>query len=166
VIIGPALCNGLKKKYDSKFACQGVGTDDGYPAAVGDNGKPKGTCDTCITGAVKTFEKVHAKCPNAKLLFMGYSQGGALMSSVIPQLPNEVKAKVIGGVVFGSTRGTIAGIPKESWAAYCATDDRICNSRGNTGSTGSHLSYSSNGDADKAIAFLSTRIDGAGRAAA
>jgi Cutinase len=128
---------------------------------MGDNGKPKGTCDACITGTVKMFQTLHAKCPKANFMFMGYSQGGALMSSVIPQLPADIKSKVIGGVLFGSTRGTIAGFPKDKWASYCATDDRACNSRGNSGSSGSHLSYTSNGDVPKAIAFLGKKIDAA-----
>src|ERR1700761_7808414 len=158
-MIGSPLCSGLKRKYGAKFACQGVGTNNGYPAAIGDNGKPKGTCEECITGAVKVFQSLHQKCPQAKFLFMGYSQGGAWMASAIPLLPADIKPLVIGGVLFGSTRGTIAGYPKENWASFCSKDDRICNSRGTTGSTGSHLSYSSNGDAEKAIAFLGKRID-------
>jgi len=81
------------------------------------------------------------------------------MSSAIPQLSAGTKSKVIGGVLFGSTRATIAGFPNESWASYCAADDKICKSK--SGSTGSHLSYSGNGDVQKAIAFLSKKIDGA-----
>jgi hypothetical protein len=102
---------------------------------------------------------MHTKCPKAKLMFMGYSQGGALMSNVIPLLPADVKSQIIGGVLFGSTRGTIQGIPKEIWMSYCSTDDRACNSRGNSGSSGSHMSYPSNGDVEKAVAFLSKQID-------
>jgi hypothetical protein len=129
---------------------------------MGDNGKPKGTCDECISGTLKVFEKLHAKCPNAKFMFMGYSQGGALMSNAIAQLPAEIKSLVIGGVLFGSTRGSIAGFPKENWASYCASSDQVCKSRGGSGSSGSHLSYGSNGDVEKAVAYLSTKIDAAG----
>jgi len=161
VIIGAPLCAGLKRKYGAKFACQGIGTQDGYPAAMGDNSKPKGTCDSCVTGSVRVFQKVHAQCPKAKLMFMGYSQGGALMSNVIPALPPDVKKSVIGGVMFGSTRGTIAGFPKENVAFFCSVEDKACNRRGNSGSSGSHMSYPKNGDVDKAIAFLSKKIDSA-----
>jgi cutinase len=107
------------------------------------------------------FQTVNQKCPKAKLMFMGYSQGGALMTNVIPQLSPEIKSQIIGGVLFGSTRGTIAGISKDVWTAYCATDDRVCNSRGNTGGTGSHMSYSSNGDVAKAVQFLGKKIEAA-----
>lgn len=86
------------------------------------------------------------------------------MSNVIPQLPADVKTAIIGGVMFGSTRGTIAGYPKQNVAFYCSVDDRACNRRGNSGSTGSHLSYPSNGDVEKAVAFLSKQIDAAKRA--
>jgi len=160
-VIGSPLCKGLKQKYNDKFSCQGIGTKDGYPAAIGDNARPKGTCDGCISGSVDVFKKINAKCPNAKLMFMGYSQGGALMSNVIPQLPAQVKGKIIGGVIFGSTRPKIDGIARDVWASYCASGDGVCNRAGNSGSTGSHLSYSSNGDVKKAIEFLGKKIDAA-----
>jgi alpha-beta hydrolase superfamily lysophospholipase len=153
----------LKKKYGARFACQGVGTSDGYGALMNDNGKPKGTCDACITGTIKMFQKVHTQCPKAKLMFMGYSQGGALMSNVIPQLPANIKSSIIGGVMFGSTRGTVAGYPKEKTAFYCSVDDRACNRRGNSGSSGSHMSYPKNGDVEKAVTFLGKQIDAARR---
>ncbi|KAF2663347.1 cutinase [Microthyrium microscopicum] len=162
-VIGGPLCAGLKKKYGAKFGCQGVGTADGYPAAVGDNSKPKGTCDECISGTIKMFGKMHTKCPKANLMFMGYSQGGAIMSSAIPQLAPDVKSKVIGGVLFGSTRQTISGLTKDQFASYCGSEDSICNRVAKSGSTGSHLAYSKNGDVEKAVAFLSSKIDAAGK---
>jgi len=158
-LIGAPLCNGLKKRLGAKFACQGVGTADGYPAGMGDNSKPKGTCEECITGTVNMFNKLSTKCPQAKFMFMGYSQGGALMSNAIPALPDNIRSKVIGGVLFGSTRGTIDKYPKENWISLCAQSDNVCAKRGNTSGTGSHLSYSSNGDVDKAVDFLVKRVE-------
>jgi len=164
MLIGGPLCSAVKRKEGAKFNCQGVGTEDGYPAAMGDNGKPKGTCDGCITGAVNVFNRLAKKCPNAKFLFMGYSQGGALMSNVIPLLPEDVRRRTIGGVLYGSTRGTIANYPKENWLSICAGSDNVCSRRGTTpGSSGSHLSYSSNGDIDRGAKFLAERIAAGGR---
>jgi hypothetical protein len=34
MIIGSPLCSGLKQKYGAKFTCQGVGKENGYPAAM------------------------------------------------------------------------------------------------------------------------------------
>jgi len=161
-LIGAPLCNGLKRRLGPVFGCQGVGTQDGYPAGMGDNSKPKGTCEECITGTVKMFTNLAAKCPKAKFMFMGYSQGGALMSNAIPALTDDVRKKVIGGVLFGSTRGTIDKYPKENWISLCAQSDNVCAKRGNTSGTGSHLSYSSNGDVDKAVDFLVKRVEANG----
>jgi len=163
MLIGGPLCTALKRIEGAKVSCEGVSTQDGYPAAMGDNGKPKGTCDQCITGAVNVFNKLAKKCPNAKFLFMGYSQGGALMSNAIPLLPDDVRARVVGGVLYGSTRGTIAKYPKENWMSICAGSDGVCSSRGTTpGSSGSHLSYSSNGDIERGAKFLAERISASG----
>jgi hypothetical protein len=84
------------------------------------------------------------------------------MSNAIPLLSQEIRTQIIGGVLFGSTRGNISGIPKEVWTQYCADSDNVCVRRGATGSTGSHLSYTSNGDIDKAVAYLAGKIDKAG----
>jgi cutinase len=131
---------------------------------MGDNSKPKGTCDECITGTVKVFTNLAKKCPSAKFMFMGYSQGGALMSNAIPLLPADVRARTIAGVFFGSTRGSIANFPKDNLLQLCAGSDNVCVKRGSSGSSGSHLSYSSNGDIEKAADFLAKKIaSGGGR---
>jgi cutinase len=161
MITGSPLCNGLKRSLGSKVSCQGIGSNDGYPAAMGDNGKAKGTCDACISGAVKVFERLHAKCPNSNFMFSGYSQGGALMSNTIPALSAETKAKVVGGVMFGSTRPYIPGFPKDKYEALCAKGDGVCDrSGGSFGITAGHLSYSSSPELRKAVEFLTKKAGG------
>jgi cutinase len=151
----------MKRSLGNKVSCQGVGSSDGYPAAMGDNGKPKGTCDACISGAVKVFESLHAKCPNSNFMFSGYSQGGALMSNTIPALSAETKAKVVGGVMFGSTRPNIPGFPKEKYVSLCAKGDGVCDrSSGSVGITAGHMSYGSSPELRQAVDFLTKKAGG------
>jgi hypothetical protein len=85
------------------------------------------------------------------------------MSNAIPLLPDDVRSRLTGGVLYGSTRGTIAKYPKENWLSICAGSDVVCSSRGTTpGSSGSHLSYSSNGDIERGAKFLAGRMSGSG----
>ncbi|KAF2673828.1 cutinase-like protein [Microthyrium microscopicum] len=162
ITVGPMLCSALKTKLADKFDCQGINAP-GYPAAIGDNFKEKGSCDTCIEAGVKTFTDVHTKCPKAKLTFMGYSQGAALMHNVIPALPADVKSSIVGGVLFGDTKNqqssaTITGWPKDKFRTYCLEDDGVCH--GELQLTGGHFAYTGNGDAQKAIDYLTQIMTG------
>jgi hypothetical protein len=69
--IGGPACTALNARLGDKFTCQGVDAP-GYPALFLDNIKTGGTCKSCVATAVKTFEDVSAKCPNAKIAFLGY----------------------------------------------------------------------------------------------
>jgi hypothetical protein len=69
--IGGPVCTALNARLGDKFTCQGIGAP-GYPALFLDNIKTGGTCKTCVETAVKTFQDVSAKCPNAKIAFLGY----------------------------------------------------------------------------------------------
>jgi cutinase len=71
VTTGPVLCTAMKKKYGNRLGCQGV-DPKGYSAAIGDNGKPKGTADPSIQAGVKEFENAYKKCPNSLFVFSGY----------------------------------------------------------------------------------------------
>ena len=70
-LIGGPVCTALNDRLGADFSCQGVDAP-GYPALFLDNIKAKGTCKSCITTALKTFEDVSAQCPKAKIAFLGY----------------------------------------------------------------------------------------------
>jgi cutinase len=91
------------------------------------------------------------------------------MHNAVSRLSSEVKAKVIGGVLFGDTRnkqdsGQIRGYPKDQVKIFCDPNDGVCN--GTLKVTAGHIVYLTNNDAEKAIKFLQSRIDivlGSGR---
>jgi cutinase len=70
IIIGPAVCTGLKTRLAGRVACQGVG--GGYKAKLADNGNPRGTSASGTQEAVKMFQQAASKCPNTKIVFGGY----------------------------------------------------------------------------------------------
>ena len=65
------LCNLMKKKYGNRLGCQGV-DPKGYGAAIGDNGKAKGTADSSIQAGVNEFNNAYKKCPKSLFVFSGY----------------------------------------------------------------------------------------------
>jgi cutinase len=166
ITIGPQLCDGLKTRLGARFGCQGIG--GGYKAGILDNMLELGTADASIEAALDVFKKVNAKCPTAKLLFMGYSQGAALMHKTIERLPAGIKAQTIGGTLFGDTKNkqsgaSIEGYPKDQLATYCVEDDGVC--WGGLRVTAGHMAYLTNGDVQKAIAFLAGRAESSSPAA-
>jgi cutinase len=144
-----------------------------------DNTSYKGTCDGCITAAVKAFKDVSSKCPNAKIAFLGYrfvvslqtlcffnktyadwyqnSQGAAIMHAAVPQLPSKVQSQIVAGVLFGDTqnkqsRASINGFPKDKLRSFCANDDGVCN--GGLNVNAGHVSYGESGDVKRAVEYL------------
>jgi len=164
IIIGPAVCSGLKTRLAGRVACQGVG--GGYKAKLQDNGNPKGTSAAATQEAVKVFQQAASKCPNAKIVFGGYSQGGAVMHTAIQKLPASIKNRLLGGVLFGDTlnqrnRHAIPGFPPNRVKEYCANGDGICE-RAFRGITSGHLSYTTNGMGNQAVGFLISKINSGG----
>jgi len=164
IIIGPAVCTGLKTRLAGRVACQGVG--GGYKAKLADNGNLRGTSASGTQEAVKMFQQAASKCPNTKIVFGGYSQGGAVMHTAVQQLPASIKSKLLGGVLFGDTlnqrnRHAIPGFPANRVKEYCANGDGICE-RAFRGITAGHLSYTTNGMANQAVGFLISKINSGG----
>jgi len=156
------LCGMMKKRYSGRLGCQGV-DPKGYKAAIGDNGRPKGTAEGSITAAVQEFNRVHRKCPKSLLLFSGYSQGAAVMHNAIPLLGADVKRQIIGGALFGDTRNkqtnaSVQGLPKGVGLVICAKTDGVC---WGGAPTNGHLVYTQNGDVNSAANFLSKKVDAA-----
>jgi len=159
-IIGGPICTALNARLGNGFSCQGVGAP-GYPALFLDNTKAKGTCKSCIATAVKTINDVSAQCPTAKIAFLGYSQGAAVMHSAIPQLPPRVQSQIVAGVLFGDTqnkqsRASIKGFPQNKLRTFCARNDGVCN--GGLNVNAGHVSYGEMGDVKRAVEFLAERF--------
>jgi len=166
--MGPATCSGLKKNYPGKVACQGVGKP--YTAGLVENVSASGTSAAAIGEATKMFTTANSKCPKSVIVFGGYSQGTAVMMNAVKGLPESIKKKVVGGVLFGytknaQTKGSIPNYPKSQVAVYCNEKpagsgkfaDGVCGGKLNV--NGGHFAYMGNGDGAKAVAFLKSKID-------
>jgi len=166
--MGPIVCSGLKKAYPDKVLCQGVGKP--YSAGLGDNVGPLGTTQAAVGEATKMFTTANTKCPDSVIVFGGYSQGTAVMMNAVKGLPENIKKKTVGGVLFGYTKnkqmnGAIPNYPKDQLTVYCdptspgssSFSDGVCGGQLNVNA--GHFSYMANGDGPKAIAFLKSKID-------
>jgi len=159
--MGPAVCSGLKTKLGAgNVACQGVG--GAYSAGLPENALPAGTTPGAISEATKMFTMADTKCPNTIIVAGGYSQGTAVMMNAVKGLPENIKKKVVGVVLFGYTKNaqTKSGIPtypKDQVSVYCSKSDGVCG--GTLAVTAGHFSYMGDGSGPKAIAFLVSKIN-------
>lgn len=83
------------------------------------------------------------------------------MGNVIPDLPADIKNKIAGVVLFGSTRnkqdrGKIPNYPADRVISFCNRSDGVCD--GGLSVTAGHLAYS--GDVDTAARFLAGKAQG------
>jgi cutinase len=90
------------------------------------------------------------------------SQGTAVMHNAVSALPPALKKKVVAGVLFGDTRnakdkGQVPNYPKDQVQIFCDPQDGVCG--GKLQVTEGHMVYMKNGDGQKAIAFLKSKID-------
>ena len=91
------------------------------------------------------------------------SQGTAVMMNAVSKLPETIKKKVVGVVLFGYTKngqqkGGIPNYPKENVLVLCSKSDGVCG--GQLLVTAGHFSYMSDGSGAKAINFLVSKING------
>jgi len=161
--MGPATCSGLKQKFSNNVACQGVG--GAYSAGLADNVMPAGTSAGAIAEATKLFNSAASKCPQTVIVAGGYSQGTAVMMNAISKLPENVKSKVAGVVLFGytknaQTKSSIPNYPKERVKVLCSSGDGVCG--GALMVTMGHFSYMADGSGPQAVNFLTQRINGGG----
>ncbi|KAF3766275.1 family 5 carbohydrate esterase [Cryphonectria parasitica EP155] len=166
-IPGPPTCADLKQQLGAdQVACQGVGTEDGYPAALSPNFLPKNTDDTSIAAATTIMNLAATKCPDTTMLVGGYSQGSAVMDNAIQGLPANMQSKIAGVVLFGYTRNAqdnaqVPGYPQAQTKIFCAPGDLVCDNTLTI--TPAHLSYAAN--APEAATFLASMIQNNGTTA-
>ncbi|KAG7147011.1 Cutinase like protein [Verticillium longisporum] len=160
--LGPSIATALEREYGSTGVwIQGVG--GAYAATLGDNALPDGTSSAAIREMKGLFELADSKCPSAKIIAGGYSQGAALAAASIRDISSTIRAKVAGTVLFGYTknlqnRGRIINYPAERTRVFCNVGDLVC-----TGSlivTAAHLTYGSDARGP-APAFLIARVNAA-----
>lgn len=150
-----------------QVACQGVGAEDGYAAALPPNFQPKNTDDQSIAAGMKIINMAATSCPSTTMLVGGYSQGSAVMDNAIQGLPADTVSRISGVVLFGFTRNTqdkgqIPGYPQAQTKVFCAKGDMVCDNTLTI--SAAHLSYGS--DAGAAASFLAGMVPAAGKTAA
>lgn len=154
----------------ANVACQGVGAEDGYAAALAPNFQPKNTDDQSIAAATKIMNMAMTKCPQSTIVMGGYSQGSAVVDNAIQAMPAASQQKIAGVVLFGYTRNAqdkaqIPGYPQAQTKIFCATGDLVCDNTLTI--TAAHLSYAANApDAAKFLASMASAAPGGAAAGA
>jgi cutinase len=115
-----------------------------YSAAVGGNMTPQGADAGGIKNATQLFTAAAAKCPTSALTSGGYSQGAALQHRAIEGLPQNVKNRIAGVILYGDTKnkqdgGKIKNFPPEKVKIFCNPNDGVCGGALNVNA--GHLAY-------------------------
>ncbi|KAK0733132.1 cutinase-domain-containing protein [Lasiosphaeria miniovina] len=157
--LGPSLADALESAYGaSNVWVQGVG--GAYTAGLLDNLLPDGTTKAAITEMKNLLTLANTKCPEAKIVSGGYSQGAALAAAAIGGSSAAIREQVKGVVLFGYTKnqqngGKIPNYPASRLAVYCDAGDLVC--KGTLLVTPQHLMYADEAK-DEAPKFLIARI--------
>lgn len=169
-IVGPQTCAAIKDNLGAdQVACQGIGTEDGYAAALPPNFQAKNTDDQSIQAALDIVNLAATQCPDSTIVMGGYSQGSAVVDNAIQEMPAAQQAKVAGVVMWGFTRAEqdnlqIPGYPVDQTKIFCAQGDLVCNNTLTI--TAAHLSYGRNADESGAFLAQMAKQAGTGNAAA
>ncbi|KAK4172283.1 cutinase-domain-containing protein [Triangularia setosa] len=158
--LGPSVGSALEDRFGAANVwVQGVG--GAYTADLLDNVLPDGTTQAAITEMRNLFILANTRCPSAKVVAGGYSQGAALAAASIRDSSATIREQIKGVVLFGYTKnlqnlGRIPNYPRERTEVYCAIGDLVC-----TGSlivTAAHLTYGDEAR-NEAPRFLIARIN-------
>jgi len=147
-IIGAQLVPAIRKKIPD-IAVEGVT----YGAGIAGNLTPGGGDPAGITDATRLYNLAASKCPNTIITGGGYSQGAAITHRAVEALPEAVKKRIAGILLYGDTKhkqdgGMIKNFPKDKVRTFCngyddlksASPDGVCG--GGLNVNAGHLSYS------------------------
>ncbi|KAK3984899.1 cutinase-domain-containing protein [Cladorrhinum sp. PSN332] len=158
--LGPSIGDALEDRFGaSNVWVQGVG--GAYTADLLDNVLPDGTTSAAITEMKNLFILANARCPSAKIVAGGYSQGAALAAASIRDSSAAIREQIKGVVLFGYTKnlqnlGRIPDYPRDRTEVYCAVGDLVCS--GSLVVTAAHLTYGDEAR-NEAPRFLIARIN-------
>lgn len=155
--VGPDLAGALSSRVRSLWV-QGVGGP--YDAAIADNTLPRGSSAASIREGVRLINLAASKCPSARIVTAGYSQGAALIAAAISDLNSSVRDRVTGSALFGYTKnrqnnGRIPNYPADRTRVYCNFGDLVC--EGQLIVLAPHLAYGPDARGPAAV-FLAGRI--------
>ncbi|KAK0668521.1 cutinase-domain-containing protein [Cercophora samala] len=158
--LGPSIGDALEDRFGAANVwVQGVG--GAYTADLLDNVLPDGTTSAAINEMKGLFTLAHTRCPSAKIVAGGYSQGAALAAASIRDSSAAIKEQIKGVVLFGYTKnlqnlGRIPDYPRDRTEVYCAVGDLVCT--GTLVVTAAHLTYGDEAR-NEAPRFLIARIN-------
>ncbi|KAK7470341.1 hypothetical protein VKT23_001770 [Stygiomarasmius scandens] len=150
-VAGPPLQAALKKQLGGQsLSFQGVD----YPADIpgfleGGDKQGSQTMADDITNAASS-------CPNAKIVSVGYSQGGQLVHNSAKLLSSDVQSRVNAAVIFGDPDNgeAVDGVAAANTKVICHTGDNIC-AHGDL-ILPPHLTYGQ--DAGSAAQFIASKV--------
>ncbi|KAK4213418.1 family 5 putative carbohydrate esterase [Rhypophila decipiens] len=158
--LGPFTADVLEATYGAANVwIQGVGGN--YKANLLDNILPDGTTSAAITEMKNLFSLANSRCPGAKVVAGGYSQGAALAAAAIRDTSAAIREQIKAVVLFGYTKnkqnnGGVPNYPQSRVAVYCADGDLVCT--GTLIVTPAHTTYADEASGP-APAFLIARIN-------
>jgi len=121
--VAAPLIKALNEKYPGKVDSQIVIYDGGASGYL-TGGSTEGTqkMEQMTKAAVQ-------KCPNSKILAVGYSQGAQVLHKAVSNLPPSVSSHIKAVVVFGDpNKGKpITGIASSIIHTECYDNDMVCN---------------------------------------
>jgi hypothetical protein len=82
-----------------------------YAALISTNALPGGTDALSRALMQRTINDMASKCPNSVIVTGGYSQGAAVNHRAIESLPQNVKDRIAGVILYGDTQKLQVGFP-------------------------------------------------------
>ncbi|KAK0625926.1 cutinase-domain-containing protein [Immersiella caudata] len=158
--LGPRTADVLEATYGAANVwVQGVG--GAYKANLLDNFLADGTTAAAITEMKNLLISANSKCPGAKIVAGGYSQGAALAAAAIRDSSATIREQIKGVVLFGYTKnkqnnGGIPNYPSSRLTVFCESGDAVCN--GTLLVLPAHLTYADEAEGP-APRFLIARIN-------
>ncbi|KLU92247.1 cutinase [Magnaporthiopsis poae ATCC 64411] len=153
---GPDLANAMKAKFGAdRVAAQGMS----YAAILAGNLAEGGATSMESSDFADLIKDVAVKCPDARIVVSGYSQGAALVHRAMRSCSVNVKTHVAAAVTFGDTQnkqdgGRIPGFDASKTLIICNDGDMVCD--GTLMVMGPHMQYQSR--VPEAVNFISTLV--------
>ncbi|KAI5796170.1 cutinase-domain-containing protein [Pyronema domesticum] len=149
--IGTAFADELAKAEPGRVIVQGVqpyaATVDGYFAGGDEQG---------ADSMASLTQRAATQCPNAKIVWGGYSQGAQVNHKAAARLAAGLENRIYAIALFGDpdNQQPFPGTLNTKWRTWCHTDDPIC--AGQPLPVGGHLTYDK--DAPEAAAWVASRV--------
>lgn len=146
----------MKAKFGAhRVAAQGMS----YSAMLAGNLAAGGASSMESDDFADLIKDVAVKCPKARIVVSGYSQGAALVHRAMQSCSANVKTHVAAAVTFGDTQnkqdgGRIPGFDVSRTLIICNDGDMVCD--GSLMVMGPHMKYQPR--VPEAVDFISTLV--------